>query len=72
MVARFSVVSSGAPMVIIGTSVIPYPCVSCTPISRTTAWYTSGGFGAPPPASSRRDGMTFDPGCLRCSARNIE
>ncbi len=47
VVARFSAVSSGAPIVIIGTSVIPYPWVSCTPISRTTQWYTSGGFGAP-------------------------
>lgn len=38
VVARFSVVSSGAPMVIIGTSVMPYPWVSWTSISRTTEW----------------------------------
>lgn len=36
--ARCSTVSSGAPMVIMGTSVMPYPWVSWTPISRTTAW----------------------------------
>ncbi len=38
VVARFSAESSGDPIVIIGTSVMPYPWVSCTSISRTTAW----------------------------------
>lgn len=72
VVASSSGVSSGAPMVIMGTSVMPYPWVSRTPISRTTAWYSSGGFGAPPPASSRSVGTTGVPGRFRCSARNIE
>ncbi len=58
--------SYGVPIVIIGHSVMPYPCTIAHPSSRPAAVYSSGGIGAPPPDSSRNEGISL-PACgCRC------